>query len=95
MIITDNYKYSDITEKIIGAFYKLYNTLEYGFLEKVYVNALLIELRKIDFFCESQRQIKVYYDRQEVGFYIADIIVNNCFIIEAKDAEVLCKDHEF
>lgn len=95
MIITDNYKYSDITEKIIGAFYKVYNTLGYGFLEKVYVNALLIELRKIDLFCESQRQIKVYYEGQEVGFYFADVIVNNCVIIEAKAAEVLCEEHEF
>ena len=91
----DNYKHSEITQKIIGAFYKVYNTLGYGFLEKVYVNALLIELRKLGLICETPHQIKVYYDNQEVGFYIADIIVNGCVIIEVKAGKTLCEEHEF
>jgi GxxExxY protein len=95
MISTDNYKHSELTKKIIGAFYKVYNTLGYGFLEKVYINALLIELRKLGLICEVQQQIKVYYDDQEIGFYIADIVINDCVIIEAKAAECLCEEHEY
>lgn len=91
----ENYKYSDITQVIIGAFYKVYNALGYGFLEKVYVNSLLIELRKSGLICETQYQITVYYDEQEVGFYIADIIANGCIIIEVKATEALCEAHEF
>ena len=95
MMITDNYKHSEITRMIIGAFYKVYNTLGYGFLEKVYVNSLLIELRKMRLICEPQYQIIVFYDKQEVGFYIADIIVNGCVIIEVKANETLCEANEF
>lgn len=87
--------HKEITEKIIKAFYNVYNTLGYGFLEKVYENALNIELRKMDLFCSSQEQIKVYYKDEQVGFYIADIIVNKCVIIEVKAAEALCEEHEF
>ena len=45
--------------------------------------------------CETPHQIKVYYDNQEVGFYIADIIVNGCVIIEVKAGKTLCEEHEF
>ena len=95
MINTDNYKYSEITQKIIKAFYTVYNTLGYGFLEKVYVNALLIALRKMELICDPNYQIRVYYDNHDVGFYVADIIVNDCIIVEAKAAESLCEEHEF
>ncbi len=91
---TDNYKHSDITAVIIKAFYKVYNTLGYGFLEKVYENALLIELRKPGLECMAQCPIEVFYDNAKVGFYIADIIVNGCVIIEVKAAEALCEEHE-
>lgn len=95
MINTDNYKHSEITEKIIKAFYKVYNTLGYGFLEKVYENALLIELIEMGLFVEKQGQIKVYYEDKEVGEYFADLIVDDCVIIELKAAETLCEEHEF
>ena len=94
-MIVDNYKYSDTTKVIIGAFYKVYNSLGYGFLEKVYVNSLLIELRKLGLVCETHYQITVFYDDQEVGFYIADILVNGFIIIEVKATETLCEAHEF
>lgn len=87
--------HKEVTEKIIMAFYNVYNTLGYGFLEKVYENALLIELRKMELFCSAQEQIKVYYEEEQVGFYIADIIVNDCVIIEVKATEALCEEHEF
>jgi len=89
-----NLQHSGITSQIINAYYKVYNTLGYGFLEKVYLKSLLLELRKVGLRCSSQEFIKVYYEGSEVGFYIADIIVNECVIIEVKAAESLCLEHE-
>jgi len=92
--MADNYLHSDVTSIIIKAFYKVYTQLGYGFLEKVYQNSLLIELRKSDFDCSPLCPIDVFYEDAKVGFYIADIIVNNCVIIEIKAAECLCEEHE-
>ncbi len=95
MMNADNYKHSEITEKVIQAFYKVYNTLGYGFLEKVYENALFIELKSMGFFVEKQRPITVFYEEQQVGEYYADLIVEECVIVELKAAEALCEEHEF
>ena len=86
--------YSEITEKIIKAFFKVYNTLGYGFLEKVYENALVIELQKMGFNISQQHNIKVYYDMKMVGDYYTDIIVDDSIIIELKAAETLKKEHK-
>ena len=91
----ENYKHSDITDRIIKAFYKVYNTLGYGFLEKVYENAMLIELTSMGMMVEKQRQIKVYYQEKEVGEYYADLLVDECVIVELKAAEALCEEHKF
>ena len=85
--------HANLTEKIIKAFYTVNNVLGYGFLEKVYENAMCIELRKMGLDVEKQKNIKVYYDDNEVGDYYADLIVNNLVIIELKAAESLCYDH--
>lgn len=90
-----SYLYQDKTDRIISAFYKVYNKLGYGFLEKVYQNALLIELRKEGFDCQSQAPVKVFYDEIIVGDYYADIIVDNCIILELKAADCLIEEHEF
>ncbi len=95
MINSDNYKHSEITEKIISAFYKVYNTLGYGFLEKVYENAMFIELQALGMQVEKQKRIKVFYENKEVGDYFADLTINNFVIVELKAAESLCEDHEF
>lgn len=95
MMNADNYKHSDITEKIIKAFYKVYNTLGYGFLEKVYQNSLFIELVAMGLFVKKQEKIKVYYEGKEVGEYYADLIADGCVIVELKAAETLCEEHEF
>lgn len=87
--------HSEITGKILEAFYKVYNTLGYGFLENVYEKAMLIELRKIGLFVERQKRIKVFYEGEQVGDYFTDLIVNNCVIIELKAAENLHPEHEF
>ena len=86
--------HGDITDKIIKAFYQVNNTLGYGFLEKVYERAMIIELRKLGCRAEQQKNIKVYYDSEEIGDYFADIIVDDCVIIELKAAETLCEEHE-
>ena len=86
--------HSDITEKIIKAFFKVYNTLGYGFLEKIYENALIIELKKMGFHISQQYNIKVYYDGTMVGDYFADIIVDNNVIVELKAAEGLREEHK-
>lgn len=84
----------ELSGKIIKAYYTVYNELGYGFLEKVYENALLLELRSMNLFCSKQQPIKVYYNAQNVGEYYADIIVNDSIIIELKAAEGLSEEHE-
>ena len=89
------YLYKDLTSKIIKCYYTVYNTLGYGFLEKVYENALKIELENKKLIVEKQKPIQVYYDGQLVGEYFADLIVNDQVIIELKAAESLCEEHEY
>ena len=72
----------------------LAKALGYGFLERVYQNALYLELLSRGFKCEAQRQIKVYFKGKEVGLYYADIVVNDCIILELKANECLCPEHE-
>ena len=86
--------HEEITDEIINAFYKVYNKLGYGFLEKVYENAMFIELRKRNFNVEKQKSIVVYYESENVGNYFADLIVTNKVIIELKAAEALREEHE-
>jgi GxxExxY protein len=85
--------HSEITERIIAAYYHVYNTLGYGFLEKVYQNAMAIELRKRGLNVQPQAKIKVHYDGQEVGEYFADLLVEECVIVELKAAEGLAEEH--
>ena len=86
--------HEDLTEQIIAAFYKVYNTLGYGFLEKVYENALAVELRRRGFTVQQQENIKVFYESEEVGDYYADLLANNLVIVEIKTAKTIGEDHE-
>jgi GxxExxY protein len=88
------YKHSDLTSAIIGAFYDVYNELGYGFLEKVYENALAYELNKRGLSIQQQAPIKVYYDELLVGQYFADLLVEDAIIIELKAAEGIAEEHE-
>ena len=90
----DNFKHSEISSKIIKAFYNVYNQLGYGFLEKVYENAMMIELRKFELKAERQKPIKVYYDQQIIGDYFADIIIDDVIILELKAVESIAPEHE-
>jgi GxxExxY protein len=84
-----------LTSKIIRIFYKVNNTLGYGFLEKVYENAMIIELQNIGCKVEQQKNIKVFYQGLVVGDYYADLLVDNFVLLELKTAKHLCKDHEY
>ena len=78
------YKHEEITGQIIDAAHTVHNKLGYGFLEKVYHNSLVIELRKRNLFAEPEKPIEVNYDGQTVGEYFADIVVDNKVIVEVK-----------
>jgi GxxExxY protein len=94
MADTRTYPHSELTGGIIAAFYHVYNHLGYGFLEKVYENALVYELGKRGYKVGQQIPITTWYDGVRVGDYYADIVVNQVVIIEAKTAEHLDLAHE-
>ena len=87
-------KHVQLTEQIIKAFYTVYNALGYGFLEKVYENALAVELRKMGLTIVQQAEIKIYYAGVLVGEYYADLLVADAVIVEVKAVRTLLKEHE-
>ena len=87
-------KLEDLTSKIIGAFYKVYKYLGYGFSEKVYENALVLGLKQIGLAVESQKPIQVFYEKCMVGEFFADILVNDSVIVEVKAVKHLLPEHE-
>jgi len=88
------HKHADLTRRIIAAFYVVYNKLGYGFLEKVYENSMVIELRKRGLKVITQHPIQVFYDGQVVGEYFADLVVNDLVITEIKAVSRLLQEHE-
>ena len=86
-------KHKEITDNIIKIFYKVYNTLGYGFLEKIYENAMMIEFRKSCIPAESQSPIEVIYENEIVGEHTIDILVDKKVIVELKAAKTLNSDH--
>ena len=84
----------DLTQKIIGCAYRVHNTLGPGFLEKVYENALRIELEKLGLRVKQQEPINVEYEGQVVGEYYADLWVDGRVVVELKAAQALAKEHE-
>lgn len=87
--------HKELTKSIIKTFYDVYNELGYDFLERVYLNSMYYELRQNGFNVETQKKIKVYYKGNEVGLYIADIVVNELVILELKAQEYLVEANEF
>ena len=87
-------KHGALTDAVISCFYAVYSTLGHGFLEKVYENALLHELNKRGIRAEAQRPISVRYDGKVVGEYFADLIVEDCLIVEIKSVRCLLPEHE-
>lgn len=85
----------ELTQSVLKHFYDVYNELGYGFLERVYQNALYYELKDNGFKVEAQKKIKVYYKKVEVGEYYADIVVNDLVILELKAQDYLVEENEF
>jgi GxxExxY protein len=90
----DNYIHSELTDKIIGCAYDVYNQLGFGFMEKVYENAMMIKLPQKGLEVVQQAPINVYFEDNLVGEYFADILVNSTVILEFKAVSALSKAHE-
>ncbi len=82
-----------ITDAVLKIYFDVYNQLGSGFLEKVYQNAMYFELKDKGFKVEAQKQIKVYFRKQLVGEYFADLIVEDKVIVELKATELLMNAH--
>ncbi len=87
-------EFNDGSKQIIACAYKVFNTLGSGYLEKVYENALKIELTKHGYEVEQQFPIPVFYEGELVGDFFADLLINNKLIIELKAVENLHSKHE-
>ncbi len=84
----------ELTEKIIACAFKVHQALGAGFMEKVYENAMLIELQKSGLAVKQQASIPVYYDNKPVGDYYADLLVEDRLICELKSAQAIAPEHE-
>ena len=84
----------ELVDIVLKQFYRVYNDLGYGFLERVYQNALYFALVEQGLKCETEKPIKVYHDGHVVGDYRADILVEDCVILELKACEELNPAHE-
>jgi GxxExxY protein len=87
-------EYEELTHKIIGCAYKVFNELGFGFLESIYKKAMIIELTKSDLKVESEKPLKVYYDNQVIGDFFIDLYVEDKVIVELKSVQHLVKEHE-
>jgi GxxExxY protein len=88
-----NLLHKGITDSILKTYYDVYNQLGYGFLEKVYQNAMYFELKFLGYKVEAQKPIKVYFKNQLVGEYYADLLVEDKVIVELKACELLMNAH--
>jgi GxxExxY protein len=87
-------KMDELTERIIGCAYRVHNDLETGFLEKVYENALKIELEEAGLDVEQQCPVNVQYRGRIVGEFYADLLVRRQLVLELKAVRKLAKEHE-
>lgn len=90
----DKMRYQDLSEKIIGSAYRVHKELGHGFVEKVYKNALAIELGEVGLRCTCEVPLKVLYHGKIVGEYCADLIVEDKIVVEAKAVSTLDPVHE-
>lgn len=89
-----NLLHRNLSDTILKIYFEVYNELGYGFLEKVYQNAMYFELKSQGYKVEAQKQIKVYYKSQLVGDYFADLLIEDSIILELKACECLMDDHK-
>ncbi|HOF10543.1 MAG TPA: GxxExxY protein [Opitutaceae bacterium] len=88
-----DHPHDPLTQRVIGSAFTVYNTLGYGFLEKVYENALVHELRKAGLHITQQKPFPVFYDGINVGDYVADLLVGDSLIVELKSAKAIDDSH--
>ena len=88
------YKHSELTEQIIGIFYEVYNELGFGFLEKVYEEAMAIALRERGLEFQQQASVPVWFHGQKIGSYDADLVVGGVVLVELKACKALEPAHE-
>ncbi len=93
-IKTGEYKYEELTGKIISCAFEVQNNLGCGFLEKVYHKALLYELQTNGLKVETQKALKIIYKAQEIGTYVADFVIQDKVIVEIKTVDFLTKIHK-
>lgn len=87
-------KHGELTDRILSAFYKVHRTLGFGSHEKVYENALALELTQLGLMIARQPEIPVFYEGNAVGQYFADIVVQDVVLLELKSVRQLSSDHE-
>ena len=93
-VTVEERQHSEVTEAIICCFYNVYNKLGYGFLEKVYEKALVVELGKIGLLTTSQHPVTVFYEGEVVGEYFCDLHIENKIIVEVKASKSIMQEHE-
>jgi GxxExxY protein len=94
MGVDSSYKYSELTDTIIGVFYDVYNELGFGFLESVYRNALRLALIEKGLRAEPEVSVSVFFRSVSVGDFRADLVVNRLILLELKTAEKIIRAHE-
>ena len=87
-------EHEELTHKIIGAAYTVFNKLGFGFLESVYQKAMVIELGKFGLNVEAEKPLKVYYDDQIVGDFYVDLYIAKAVVVELKSVQSLNKEHQ-
>ncbi|MDR1679229.1 MAG: GxxExxY protein [Prevotellaceae bacterium] len=90
----DNLVPKELVDTVLNCFYQVYNDLGYGFLERVYQNALYFALIDAGLKCEAEKMIKVYHNDRVVGDYRADLLVEDCILLELKACEEINPAHE-
>ena len=86
--------HADLTERIIGVFYDVYNELGHGFLESVCQTAMVMALRQSGLSVEQSVHYEVWFRGVAIGTFVADIVVNGQVIIEVKSGSALHPWHE-
>jgi len=91
----ENFLHGELSKIVLECFYKVYNTLGYGFLEKVYQKALFVELCRRGLKVTQGQSVKVYYEGEQVGYYVTDLVVEQKIILELKAGEgSVIEEHE-
>ena len=87
-------KHADVTEKVIGVFYSVYNELGYGFLESIYQEAMRLALPEAGLKVRTQVPIQVRFRGALIGAFRADLVVEDCVLLELKTVSAIAKEHQ-